>query len=601
MRFLSTLAASVLGTLLAFGLVVFVAVFFFFALALSTDTTPSVTDGSVLTVPLQGAIPEKTADDPFRQAFGEGPSYDLRDLQTAFRNAAQDERIEAVWLRMKGTSAQWGTLEEVRQAVKQVSASGTPVIASSEEFGMSEKDYFVASAADSVYVGPQSSFEYNGFATILSFFQGTFEKLGVEPQVIRAGKFKSAAETFVRSDLSEENRLQLNALLTTINSQFTEAIAADRSLSAEALDQMADETPLLTGSAAVEEGLVDGLHYEDEVRDVLEGMVPTTPTTSGLSTIALSKYKRVSPSSAGVTYTGTGTIDVVYAEGSIVPGDPSESPFGGQQALGAGTLIDALEEARTNSSTQAVVLRVNSPGGSASASEAMWRAVDRTAQEKPVIVSMGDVAASGGYYIAAAADSIVANPTTVTGSIGVIGLLLNTQELFEDQLGVTFDGVQTSPYADMYSSSRPLSSQERRLLGQSIDQTYTTFLQRVAEGRDMDTSAVHDVAQGRVWSGEDAREVGLVDTLGSLRSAIEIAGRAANLGDGPYRTRALPQPQTVLERLNESFSTQATQLWHATLSTPLEQKLWRHKRVLDRVVGTDGTVQTRLPYVPTVK
>jgi len=247
------------------------------------------------------------------------------------------------------------------------------------------------------------------------------------------------------------------------------------------------------------------------------------------------------------------------------------------------------------------VLRVNSPGGSASASEAMWRAVDRTAQEKPVIVSMGDVAASGGYYIAAAADSIVANPTTVTGSIGVIGLLLNAEDLFEDQLGVTFDGVQTSPYADMYSSSRALSPQERRLLGQSIDQTYNTFLQRVAEGRDMDTSAVHDVAQGRVWSGQDAREVGLVDTLGSLRSAIAIAGRAADLGDGPYRTRTLPRPRTVLERLNESFSTQATQLWHATLSTPLEQKLWRHKRMLDRVVGTDGTVQTRLPSVPTVK
>jgi protease-4 len=601
MRFLSTLAASVLGTLLAFGLVLFLVFFFFFALALSTDTTPSVTDGSVLTVPLQGTIPEQAADDPFRQAFGEGPSYDLRDLQTALRNAGQDERIGAVWLRLKGTTAPWGTLQEVRQAVEEVSANGTPVIASSEEFGMSEKDYFLASAADSVYVGPQSSFEYNGFATILSFFEGTFEKLGVEPQVVRAGKFKSAAETFVRSDLSEENRLQLNALLTTINTQFTESIAADRSLSADALEQMADETPLLTASAAADEGLIDGLRYEDEVRDVLDGLVSSTPTTPDLSTVSLSQYKRVPASEAGVSYAGTGTVDVVYAEGNIVPGDPAESPFGGQQALGAGTLVDALEEARTNASTEAVVLRVNSPGGSASASEAMWRAVERTAQEKPVIVSMGGVAASGGYYIAAAADSIVANPTTVTGSIGVIGLLLNAEGLFEDQLGVTFDGVQTSPYADMYSSSRPLSEGERRLLGQSIDETYNTFLQRVAEGRGMDTSAVHDVAQGRVWSGQDAREVGLVDTLGTLRDAVAIAGRTAGLGDGPYRTRELPRPKTVFERLNESFSAQATQLWHATLSTPLERTLWQHKRMLDRVVGADGTVQTRLPSVPTVE
>ncbi|MFP4228322.1 MAG: signal peptide peptidase SppA [Salinivenus sp.] len=602
MRFFSTLAASVLGTLLALGIVVFVVFFFLFALALSSDTTPTVESGSVLTVPVEGSIPETAADDPFQQAFGDGPSYDLRDLQTAFRNAEQDDRIEAVWLRMKGTSAQWGTLEEVRHAVKQVSDSGTPVIASSEEFGMSEKDYFVASAADSVYVGPQSSFEYNGFATILSFFEGTFEKLGVEPQVIRAGKFKSAAETFVRSDLSDENRLQLDALLSTINTQFTEAIAADRSLSAESLDTMAEEEPLLTASAAADEGLIDGLRHEDEVRSVLEDFSSSAPTSSDLPTVPLSSYKRISSSDAGVSYTGSGTVDVVYAEGNIVPGDPDDNPFNsGQEALGSSPLIDALDEARTNSSTQAVVLRINSPGGSASASDAMWRAVDRTAQEKPVIVSMGDVAASGGYYIAAAADTIMANPTTVTGSIGVIGLLLNAEDLFEDELGITFDGVKTSPYADMYSSNRPLSEAERRLIGQSIDQTYATFLQRVAEGRGMDTSAVHDVAQGRVWSGQDARDVGLVDTLGTLPDAVELAGRAGGLGDGPYRTRELPRPKTVLERLNESFSTQATELWYAATATSLERKLWRQKRVLDRIVGEDGTVQTRLPYTPTIE
>ncbi|MFO8099450.1 MAG: signal peptide peptidase SppA [Salinibacter sp.] len=602
MRFFSTLAASVLGTLLAFGIVVFVVFFFLFALALSSDTTPSVESGSVLTVPMEGSIPETAADDPFRQAFGEGAGYDLRDLQTALRNATQDDRIEAVWLRMKGTSAEWATLEEVRQAVQQASDNGVPVIASSEEFGMSEKDYFVASAADSVYVGPQSGFEYNGFSTILSFFDGTFDKLGVEPQVVRAGKFKSAAETFVRSDLSDENRLQLNALLSTTNTQFTEAIAADRSLSADSLATMADEDPLLTATAAADEGLIDGLRYEDEVRSVLETLVPSAPTAADLSTVPLSSYKRVSPSSADVSYTGSGTVDIVYAEGNIVPGDPDDSPFSsGQQALGASALIDALEEARTSTSTQAVVLRINSPGGSASASESMWRAVDRTAQEKPVIVSMGDVAASGGYYIAAAADTVMANPTTVTGSIGVIGLLLNAEDFFEDQLGVTFDGVQTSPYADMYSSSRPLSENERRLIGQSIDQTYETFLERVAEGRGMDTSAVHDIAQGRVWSGQDAQDVGLVDTLGTLPDAVAIAGRAGGLGDGPYRTRELPRPKTVFERLNESFSTQATELWYATTATSLERKLWHQKRVLDRIVGQEAPVQTRLPYTPTVE
>jgi protease-4 len=601
MRFLSTLAASVIGTLLALGLVVLFFVFFFFALSLSADQTPTVQSGSVLTVPLNGDIPERAADDPFQEVFGGGRSYDLRDLQTSLRKASSDDRIEAVWLRTKGLSAGWGTLQEVRQAVEQVAANGTPVIASGAEFGMGEKSYFVASAADSVFVGPQSTFEYNGFANILPFFQGAFNKIGVEPQVIRAGEYKSAAESFVRSDLSEANREQLQALLTTTSSQFAEAIAANRSLSVDSLKAMADEDPLLKASAAMEEGLIDGIRYQSEVRAALRNMVGQS-AGSDLSTVGLSEYKRVPATGAGVSYTGTGTVDIVYGLGNIVPGDPDENPFApDQQILGSTNLIDALETARTSASTEAVVLRINSPGGSASASEAMWHAVEQTADEKPVVVSMGDVAASGGYYIAAAADTIVANPTTTTGSIGVIGLLLDAQELFKDHLGITFDGVRTSPYADMYLPSQPLAPSERRLIGQSIDATYQTFLQRVASGRNMDTSAVHDVAQGRVWSGVDAQRVGLVDTLGTLREAVAIAGEAAGMGEGPYQTRILPRPKTLFERLNEQFATQASQLWMSIASTPLERTLWRHKRVLDRIVGKNGTIQARLPVIPRVK
>ncbi len=601
MRFLSTLLASVIGTLLALGLVVLFFMFFLFALSLSADQTPTVQSGSVLTVPLNGDIPERAADDPFQQMFGGGPNYDLRDLQTSLRKASADARIEAVWLQTKDLSAGWGTLQEVRQAVEQVTANGTPVIASGAEFGMDEKSYFVASAADSVFVGPQSIFEYNGFANILPFFQGTFNKLGVEPEVIRAGKYKSAAETFVRSDLSEANREQLQALLTTTSNQFAEAIAADRSLSVDALTAMANEDPLLKASAAVEEGLIDGIRYQSEVRTALRNMVGQS-AESDLSTVGLSEYKRAPATGAGVSYTGTGTVDIVYALGNIVPGDPDENPLvPEQQTLGSTSLIDALETARTSASTQAVVLRINSPGGSASASEAMWHAVERTADEKPVVVSMGDVAASGGYYIAAPADTIVANPTTTTGSIGVIGLMLDAQELFENHLGITFDGVRTSPYADMYLPSQPLQPSERRLLGQSIDETYSTFLQRVAAGRNMDTTAVHDVAQGRVWSGVDAQRVGLVDTLGTLREAVAIAGEAAGMGEGPYQTRILPRPKTLFERFNEQFATQASQLWRSIASTPLEQKLWRHKRVLDRIIGTNGKIQTRLPTVPRIK
>ncbi len=595
MRFLSTLLASVLGTLLAFGVVLFFLFFFFFAIALSADQTPTVPSGAVLEVPIEGPIPERLTDDPFQRAFQEGPSYDLADLHNSLRNAAADDRIEAVWLRMKGTSADWGTLEEVRAAVAEARNRGVPVVASSEEFGMSEKDYFVASAADSVFVGPQASFEYNGFTTIVTFFNNALQKLEVEPQVIRAGQFKSASEPFTRSDLSDPNRQQLSALLETVNEQFIQAIAETRDRSPAALRRLAEEDALLDAARAEEEGFIDGLRYENEVQNSLKRLMDR-PTSDDLRTVSLDSYSRLSPEQTGRTYTGEGTVAVVHAQGNIVSGAPNENPLSpSSSALGSTTLINALNNARTSSSVEAVVLRINSPGGSASASEAMWKAVERTAAEKPVIVSMGNVAASGGYYIAAGADTIMANPTTVTGSIGVFGLLLNVQGLFEDKLGITFDDVETSPYADMFSPTKPLAASERRLIGQSVEDTYQIFLQRVANARGMDTSAVHDVAQGRVWSGQDAQRVGLVDTLGTLDEAISMAGSAAGLGDGPYRTRTLPRPKTIFERFNEQFAAQTTQLWHSLSTTQFERTLWERKRMLDRMVGTNGTVQARLP------
>ena len=601
MRFLSTLAASVIGTLLALGLVVFFFVFFFFALSLSADQAPSVQPGSVLTVPLQGSIPERTTDDPFRRAFGGEPTYDLRDLQSSLQKARSDARIEAVWLRLQGVSAGWATLEEVRQAVLRTRESGVPVFASSDEFGMSEKGYFVASAADSVFTAPQSPFEYNGFATILSFFDGTFERLDAEPQLIRAGKYKSAGEPFVRKDLSEPNRQQVTALLETVNDRFMAAIAEARGRSVEALDALAEEDAFLSAERAVAEGLLDGLLYEDEVRDRLRSVVGANETDD-LTTVSIDAYQRVSAASAGQSFTGAGQVDIVYAEGNIVTGSTDDqAPFGGAQALGSTDLASALETARTTPSTKAVVVRVNSPGGSAAASEAMWRAVTRTAAEKPVIVSMGDVAASGGYYLAAGADSIVADPTTTTGSIGVFGLLVDAQEFFENKLGITFDRVQTSPYADLYSPTKALSNRERALLARSIDQTYQTFLQRVADARGLSVAQVDSVAQGRVWSGRDAMEAGLVDTTGTLADAVAMAGQAAGLGEGPYRTRLLPRSKTFLQRFSEQFATRARQAWRSATLGPLDESLSQKRQVLDRVVGSQGAIQTRLPFTPTIE
>jgi len=596
MRFLSTLAASVLGTLIAIiGLFLF-GLFFFFALSLSSDPTPTVQPSSVLVVPIDGPIPERTADDPFAEAFFDAPAYDLRDVQVGLRNAASDDRIQAVWLQIKGTNASWGTLHEVRAALTRFKDSGKPVLASSGDFGMGEKEYYLASAADSVFSAPVSPFEWNGFNTTVSFFSGTLEKLDVEPKVVRAGRFKSAVEPFLRDDLSDENRLQLTALLETQNREVKQAIATSRNLTPEALEQMADESAILDAESALDAGLLDALRYEHEVRDRFRSLLEFAPGRD-LPAIELGAYKRVPPADANVQYTGTGNVAVVYAEGSIVSGKTQDAPGGGQSAsIGSTTLIEALETARTTSSTKAVVVRINSPGGSAAASEVMWDAVRRTAQEKPVLVSMGNVAASGGYYIAAGADSVLANPTTITGSIGVFGLLFNARGLFENKLGVTFDQVETSPLSDITSAIEPFTEQERRLLEQSVDRTYETFLQRVADSRGMTTDEVNEIAQGRVWSGADAQRVGLVDTLGTLADAIAIAGRRGGLGDGPYRTRVLPRPKTFVQQLNEALYGQSAQLWRAWTASPLERQLWKQKEALESLIRTQRSAQARLPF-----
>ncbi len=601
MRFLSTLAASTLGVLLAFGLLLLVGFFFVFAVSLSSDTTPQVADGTVLKVTLDGPLPERMADDPFAKAFGGGPAFDLLDLRSALRKAQADDRIAAVWLDVKRPQAGWATLHDVRRALDDVRTSGKLVLASAADFGYDEAGYFVASAADSVFATPLAPFEFNGFDLTATFYKGTLDKLGIEPEIVRAGKFKSAVEPFLRRDLSEPNRLQLQTLLDNQNRVFMQAIAARRDLDAAALTAMARDDALLSVEAAVERGLVDALRYPGDVEATLRARAGTDDGDD-LKTIDVSTYARVPASEAGLTPTGDGSVAIVYAEGGIVSGESQNDDFSGQtNAVGSTTLAETMREAREDDKVKAVVLRVSSPGGSAAASEVMWNAIRTTAAEKPVIVSMGDVAASGGYYIAAGADSIVADPLTITGSIGVFGVLLNARAFFEDDLGVTFDGVRTSPYADLYSGIKPLSDAERRLLEQNIDTVYQTFMQRVADARGLAVDSVDAVAQGRVWAGADAREVGLVDQLGGLGDALQIAGRRGGLGEGPYRVRILPRPKTFFERLGESFSGQSTALWTRLTTSELERHVVRQQAALRRAARDHGATQMRLPADLTIR
>lgn len=594
MRFLSTLAASVLGTLVAIVALILFFFLFVFAISLSSDPTPRVQSGTVLTMEVSGSIPERVAKDPLTRQFAGQPKYDLSDVLSSLSKAKTDDRISAVWLKLKGSSASWATLEQVRDAVQDLRESGKPVIASSGDFGMVEKDYFLATAADSIFAGPVTSFEFNGFYLPQTFFQGTLDKLGIEPKVVRAGQFKSAVETFTRNDLSEENELQLQALVDTQYETFLTAISEARGISVDQLRAIAEDDAPMDVEPAKELGMIDDVRYTDQVIDVLRGVLDLD-NGANVPIIAVGDYSRVPASEAGLEPAGDGSVAVVYGTGGIVPGDPDGGAFGTSTSMGSEPVVDALDSAREDDNVKAVVFRVDSPGGSAAASEAIWRAVKRTREAKPVIVSMGSLAASGGYYVAAPADTIVASPNTITGSIGVFGLLFNVEGFLNDKLGVGIDDVNTGDLADLYSPFSDFSERERTLLGESIDRTYQTFLERVAEGRGMSVDEVDAIAQGRVWTGRDAQEQGLVDVLGGLDDAIQIAGKKADLGEGPYRVRILPREKTFFERLNEDLSGQAAQLYWNKTATNLEKELRSRKEMIRYYLGQSGRVQARLP------
>lgn len=596
MRFLSTLIASTIGTLIALGVLFLLSLMFFVALVASTETAPRVSPGSVLVMELSGSIPEVTSDDPLTMALMGEARYDLRDLNQALAKAAVDDRIEAVWLQMQGLGASWATLEEVRAALLAFKESGKPLIASSGSFPIAEAEYFLASTADEVYADPEGFVEFNGFAITAEFYKNLLDRLDVTVEAVRAGEFKSAVEPFTRTDLSDENREQLRSILDTQNRVFMEAVAASRSMPAEDLMQLAETTAPLTAQDAYDAGLIDGLRYYDEVANVLKSHLglekeDTLPTTE------LGAYVRVSPSDAGLETGSEGEIAIVYAVGTIMPGESGydTSPLFGGMTLGTETFNEAMREARTSDRVEAVVLRINSPGGFAPAADAMLREIELTAREKPIIVSMGDVAASGGYWMAMSADTIVANPLTLTGSIGVFSLFVNAGDFFANKLGITHEVLTTSPYADMFSALQPLSEAERALMQRSTDQTYQRFLEEVAENRGLTVEAVDAIAQGRVWRGEQALEAGLVDVLGDLDTAIDIAAERAGLAEGTYGIRILPRPKTVLEQFNEALQARAAHAWFTFRTTPTERAIVEQARLLRQLTERQGTVQAWLP------
>jgi protease IV len=487
----------------------------------------------------------------------------------------------------------FASLTEIRQALKKFRESGKKVVAYG--VGLSEKDYYLSSVADTITLNPIGLMEVNGLTSQPTFLAGALDKFGIGVQVVRVGKFKGAVEPFILQELSPENRQQIQKLLDDVWGDWRTTVSSSRKMTPQQLQAIADTQALLTATEAKERGLVDQVGYLDEVVNDLKKLTASDETDRTFEQINLRNYAQVPGKSLGVERNSQNKIAVVYAEGEIVDGRGEDQQIGGDR------FARIFNQLRHDNDVKAVVLRINSPGGSATASEIMQREVQLTREVKPVVVSMGDIAASGGYWIATDSNRIFAEPTTITGSIGVFGVLLNGQKLANDN-GITWDTVKTARYADSQTPTRPKSPQELEIYQRSVNRIYNLFLDRVVQGRNLPAPKVAEIAQGRVWSGISAKQIGLVDEIGGLNAAIEYAAKEAKL-DNDWELQEYPRVSTLEERFfGRAIQEITTMLGMAGVSVqpshPLMaelQKLQQEMVILQKMNDPHG-IYTRLPF-----
>ena len=528
-----------LGILTGILLTFFMAVFVVALIASLSPGQPSIQKDSILTMRLRGDIPEHAASEFSIQWLRHGPPPTLLDLRNALKEAADDERISALVLESGGLGTGWAKAQEIRYGIENFKKSGKPVIALLNNAGTI--DYFVSSSADEIYMVPEAILDMKGLRAEVSFYADTLEKLGIEAEVERIGKYKSAAEPFSRSSMSDEYREVVNSVLDDLYTRFIATVAKSREKPDDAFRALLDEGPFLS-SDAVEAGLIDGLKYEDQFRDYVKEKLEQEEWRE----VTFSAYRK--PFESATSFGGGDQIAVVYAVGDIMSGNSEVDPFLDARILGDESFAKTLREVREKDDVKAVILRVNSPGGDAFASDRMWREVNLLREKKPLVVSMSNVAASGGYYISMAQAPVVAYPGTFTGSIGVIYGKMNLRGLY-DKIGVKKEILTRGRFAAIDSDYRPLTREERAKLRHEIQAVYKTFVQKVADSRERSWDEIEEVAQGRVWLGNQAYEKGLVDELGGFDRAIELAQQAAELQDGEYRLVPYPAPQQLIEAL----------------------------------------------------
>ncbi len=503
--------------------------------AVSDDDVQGIKDKSVLVFDLSTQVRDSKPPANLAQAFS-GQKQEIITLRRVLQSidkATKDDRIVALFLdgRRGGSSNGYATMEEIRFALEKFQAAGKKIIA--YDVTLSEQEYYLSSLADEVIVNPMGMMELNGLSSKQMFFKGALEKYGVGVQVIRVGDYKSAVEPYIRSDLSPANREQTKALISDLWSRFLNTVADSRDLDPNQLQKLVDANGYLEPQEAKQAGLIERVGYYDNVATKLRKLTGETEATDSFRQVDLGTYAdRMIPSSE-VSSNAAEKIAVIYAEGAIVGGR------GSIETIGSDRFAEEFRELREDESVKAIVLRVNSPGGSATASEVILREILLTKKEKPVIVSMGNVAASGGYWIAAGGNYIFAEENTVTGSIGVFGLLSNIQEIANEH-GVTWDVVKTGEFADIGSNVRPKTEAELAIYQKSVNKTYRLFLNKVARYRNLPIEKVKEIARGRVWSGKEAVSIGLVDRIGGLENAIAYAAEKAELGNS-WQLEEYPQ------------------------------------------------------------
>ena len=585
---LATLVGLLVFSVLSFGLLIGLGAL------LSSGGDKAVAANSVLELKLDKPISERKQDADINPFSNSQSTIGLVNLKEVIRRAKNDGDIKGILLNLELVQGGMASLEEVRDALLDFKKAGKFVVAYHEI--SSEKSYYLSSVADEIYLHPQGTLEFNGLSSEVMFYKRLFDKAGIQPYIFRVGSFKSAVEPFFRENFSDSARYQTVAYLHSLNDHMISQVAASRQIAAPRLHVISDSMLVHNAKDALRLHLVTKLGYYDEVQDYLRGKLGLKKSEKP-SLVTLSDYQSADKAAEKEGNTSGNRIAVIYAEGDIVSGKGSDDNIGSDK------FAEAIRKARLDDKVKAVVLRVNSPGGSSLASDIIYREVLLTKQVKPIIASMSDVAASGGYYISMACDTIVAHPNSITGSIGVFGVLPNIQPLLADKLGITVDRVTTGKFSDLPTITRALSDYEKKELQLEVNDIYADFTSKAALGRHMPVERLRRLASGRVWSGTEAKARGLVDVLGSYEDALKIAAARAHLKADDYQVQRLPRQKSSIERFFSRYISDDEDDDQAAEARLLQAKLgplYPAVRQYQQLLQMRG-VQARLPYELEIK